>query len=181
MPAKIHSLRVVAVPHWRSVLAPRRSTFNTKDAARQMDVALTEVPPPSLLAFGKRYAYSHGILRRYLPDQCRAIQERYRKHCAASIEQRQAAKIEEFRRIAYQLHDDGSDLCPNRILTRMSVPHSLDYAIARELLAEIRREIANGKPRRKPCDRIGKDATGVGQGPTPHCVLTPGGMLLPPV
>jgi hypothetical protein len=34
----------------------------------------------------------------------------------------------------------------NRVLTRMSVPKSLDYRIARELLAEIKREIlANGR------------------------------------
>jgi uncharacterized protein (UPF0305 family) len=111
-----------------------------------MKVALTEVPPPSLMAFAKRHGYSHGILRKYLPDQCRAIQQRYREHYAASIEQRQAAKIEEFRRIAHQLHEDGVDLCSNRILTRMVVPHSLKYAIAREVLAEIRREIANRKP-----------------------------------
>ena len=98
------------------------------------------------MAFAKRHGYSHGILRKYFPDQCRAIQQRYRGHYAASIEQRQAAKIEEFRRIAHQLHEDGVDLCSNRILTRMVVPHSLKYAIAREVLAEIRREIANRKP-----------------------------------
>ena len=111
-----------------------------------MNATLAEVPPPSLMAFAKRHGYSHGILRKYLPEQCRAIQQRYREHYAASIEQRQAAKIEEFRRIAHQLHDDGVDLCSNRILTRMVVPHSLKYAIAREVLAEIRREIANRKP-----------------------------------
>jgi DNA-binding XRE family transcriptional regulator len=146
MLATIHSLCLVGVPHWRNVWGWRRSAFNNKDAARQMKAALTEVPPPSLMAFAKRHGYSHGILRKYFPDQCRAIQQRYRGHYAASIEQRQAAKIEEFRRIAHQLHEDGVDLCSNRILTRMVVPHSLKYAIAREVLAEIRREIANRKP-----------------------------------
>ena len=35
----------------------------------------------------------------------------------------------------------------NRVLTRMSVPKSLDHRIACELLAEIKREIlANGRP-----------------------------------
>jgi DNA-binding transcriptional regulator YiaG len=155
MPAKIHSLHVVGVPQWRSVLAPRRSTFNKKDAARQMDAALKEVPPLSLVAFGRRYGYSFGTLRKYLPDQCKAIQERYREHCAASIERRKAAKIEEFRRIAYQLHADGVDLCPNRVLIRMSVSHGVDYAVARELLAEIRREMANTKPVGSPLAKSG--------------------------
>ena len=159
MPAKIHSLGLSGVPHWRNVWVRRRSTFNSKDAARQMKAALTEVPPPSLMAFAKRHGYGHGLLRKYLPDQCRAVQQRFREYCAACIEQRRAAKIEEFRRIAYQLHDGGADLCPNRILTRMSVPHSLDYAIARDLLAEMRRELANRKPLGKPSSKIRKEST----------------------
>jgi hypothetical protein len=56
-------------------------------------------------------------------------------------------------------HNDGVDLCPNRILTRMAVPHSFKYAIARELLVEIRREIANRKPAGEPCGNIRKDTT----------------------
>lgn len=145
-PAMIHSLRLAGVPQWRNVWVQPRSAFNSRDAARQMDAALTEVPPPSLMAFAKRYGYGYGIMRKYLPDQCKAIQERYRQHCATSIEQRRATKIDEFRRIAHQLQDDGIELCPNRILIRMSPPHSLKYAIAREVLAEIRREMANKKP-----------------------------------
>lgn len=66
---------------------------------------------------------------------------------AASIQERQANKIAEFRQIAYQLHEQETELFVNRVLTRMSVPKSLDYRIARELLAEIKREIlANGRP-----------------------------------
>jgi hypothetical protein len=145
-PARIHSLRLAGVPQWRTVWVKQRSAFNSRDAARQMDAALAEVPPPSLMAFAKRYGYGYGIMRKYLPDQCKAIQERYRQHCATSIEQRRATKIDEFRRIAHQLQDDGIELCPNRILIRMSPPHSLKYAIAREVLAEIRREMANKKP-----------------------------------
>ena len=41
-------------------------------------------------------------------------------------------------------HDQGvgmMELFVNRVLTRMSVPRSLDYRIACELLAEIKREI----------------------------------------
>ena len=158
-PAGIRFLRLVGVPQWRNVWVQPRSTFNRHDAARQMNATLTEVPPPSLMAFAKRYGYSYGILRKYLPDQCGAIQERYREHCVASIEQRRAAKIDEFRRIAHQLHEDGVDLCPNRILTRMVIPHSLKYAIARDVLAEIRREIANRKPAGESCGNIRKDTT----------------------
>ncbi|MBI1791294.1 MAG: hypothetical protein HYR60_27520 [Acidobacteria bacterium] len=76
IPANIHSLSLIGLPHWHNVLAPRHSTFNNKDAARQMEAAFKEVPPPSLMAFAKRHGYSHGILRKYLPDQCRAIQQR---------------------------------------------------------------------------------------------------------
>jgi len=140
-PARIRFLRLVGVPQWRNVWLPRHSMLNRQDAARQMDAALTEVPPRSLMAFARRHGYSCGTLRRCFPDQCRAIQQRYREHYAASIEQRRAAKIGEFRRIAYRLHDHGMELCSNRILTRMSVPYSLNYAIAGGVLEEIKREI----------------------------------------
>jgi hypothetical protein len=149
IPANIHSLRLVALPHWHNVWAPRPPTFNNKDAPRQMEAALKEVPPPSLMAFAKRHGYTHGILRKYFPDQCQAIQQRYREHYAACIEQRRAAIIEEFRRVALQLHDDGTELTLNRIFTRMSTTQGLRYAIARDLLAETRREIANRESKGK--------------------------------
>jgi hypothetical protein len=85
MPARIHSLCLVDVPHWRNVWVRPRSAFNSQDAARQMDAALTEIPPPSLMAFAKRHGYSHGILRKYLPEQCRAIQQRYREHTPLAL------------------------------------------------------------------------------------------------
>lgn len=154
-PATIQSLCLINLPRWRKVFVPRPSTFNIQDAARHMVAAVREVPPPSLMAFRKRHRYTHGTLQRHLPDQCRTIQERYRKHCAALIEQRRIARIEEFRRIAYQLHDDGVDLCTNRIRTRMSVPCSVKYPIARQLLAEIRHDIANRKLAGKPTPRVG--------------------------
>ena len=91
--------------------------------------------------------YHYATLRKHFPAECRAVQERFREHCAASIQQGLANKIAEFRQIAYQLHEQGTELFVNRVLTRMSVPKSLDYRIARELLAEIKREIlANGRP-----------------------------------
>lgn len=151
IPANIHSLCLIGLPHWQNVLAPRRSAFNNNDAARQMKAALKEVPPPSLMAFVKRHGYTHRILRKYFPDQCQAIQQRYREHCAACIEQRRAARIEEFRRVALQLHKDGTELTLNRILTRMSIAHGLGHAIAREFLAEIRREIVGiDRPQESP-------------------------------
>jgi hypothetical protein len=150
IPANIHSLCLIGLPHWHNVLAPRRSTFNNRDAARQMKAALKEVPPPSLMAFVKRHRYTHRILRKYLPDQCQAIQQRYREHCAACIEQRRAARIVEFRRVALQLHDGGTELTLNRILSRMSTTQGLGFAIARDLLAEIKCEIANRKSASSP-------------------------------
>jgi len=157
MPAKIRSLCLIGLPHWHNVWAPRRAAFNNKDATRQMKAALKEVPPPSLMAFAKRHGYTHGILRKYLPDQCRAIQQRYREHYAACIEQRRAARIGEFRRVVLQLHDDGTELTLNRILTRMSTTQGLGYAIARDLLAEIRREIANRKSKGEPRGEVGNE------------------------
>ncbi len=60
---------------------------------------------------------------------------------AANLEERQANKIAEFRQIAYQLHEQGTELFVNRVLTRMSVAKTLDHRIACEVLAEISREI----------------------------------------
>ena len=44
--------------------------------------------------------------------------------------------------MAYQLHEQGTELFVDTVLKGMSPPRSLDYRIARETLAEIRREIA---------------------------------------
>ena len=70
------------------------------------------------------------------------------------------AKIAEFRKIAYQLHEQGIELFVNRMLTRMSVPKSLDYHIACELLAEIKREIlAKEHPSVKPRGKMTEQST----------------------
>jgi hypothetical protein len=51
-------------------------------------------------------------------------------------------------------------LVVNRVLTWMSVPKSLAHRMARELLAEIKREIlANGRPPAKPCSKMAKQST----------------------
>ncbi len=62
IPANIYSLCLIGLPHWHNVWAPRHSTFNNKNAARQMKAALRGVPPPSPMAFAKRHGYTHGIL-----------------------------------------------------------------------------------------------------------------------
>jgi len=105
-----------------------------------MDLALKEFPPRSLKAFQNRNGYHYATLHKHFPDQCRAIQERFRDYGAAVVRERHANKIAEFRQIAYQLHAQGTDLLVNRVLTRMSVPKSLDHGIACELLAEIKRD-----------------------------------------
>ncbi len=71
-----------------------------------------------------------------------AIQKRFREFDAASIQGRRAKKIAEFRQVAYQLHEQGTELFVNTVLKRMSPPRSLDYRIARETLAEVKGEIA---------------------------------------
>ena len=47
----------------------------------------------------------------------------------------------EFRQLAYQLHEQGTELFVNTVRKRMSVPKSLDCSIARVVLAEVKREI----------------------------------------
>jgi len=146
-PSDLQSLDCAGVPHWRNLWVRRRMPFNRIKVARQMDEVLRELPPPSMRTFERRNGYHYATLRKHFPAECRAVQERFREHCAASIQERQAKKIAEFRQIAYQLHEQGTGLFVNRVLTRMSVPKSLDYRIARDLLAEIKREIlANGRP-----------------------------------
>jgi hypothetical protein len=45
------------------------------------------------------------------------------------------------------LHEQGIELFVNRVLTRMSVPRSLDHHMACGLLAEIKHEILAGPAR----------------------------------
>jgi transcriptional regulator with XRE-family HTH domain len=162
-PDKVESLNLAGMPYWRNLWNWRSAPFNRVRAARQLDAALKEVPPPSLHAVRKRNQYHYATLHRHFPEQCRAIQERFREHSAALLRQRHANKIAEFREIAYQLHEQGTTLCVNRILTRMSVPKSLNYPIARGLLAEIKREIlAKEHPPAKPRGTMAKQRTSPG-------------------
>jgi hypothetical protein len=125
-----------------------------------MDLALKESPPRSLKAFQNGHGYHYATLHKHFPERCRAIQERFQEYTAAVIRERHANKIAEFRQIAYQLHEQGVNLVVNRVLTWMSVPKSLAHRMARELLAEIKREIlANGRPPAKPCSKMAKQST----------------------
>jgi transcriptional regulator with XRE-family HTH domain len=146
-PTQIESLDLVGVPHWRSLWARQRFGFDRLKTAHQMDLALEEYPPPSLKAFQNRNGYHYATLHKYFSDRCRAIQERFQEYTAASMRERRANKIAEFRQIARRLHEQGVNLVVNRVLTRMSVPKSLAHRIARELLAEIKREILTRRSR----------------------------------
>jgi TniQ len=158
-PGEMHSLDFRGVPHWRNLWVRRPTPFNKTKVARQMDEALRELPPPSLRAFHKRNGYHDATLHRHFPDQCQAIQKRFREYREAAMHDRHAQKIAEFRQIAYQLHEQGTELFVNRVLKRMSVPKSLDYRIAHEVLTEIKREIlANRKALGKPCGKMAKQS-----------------------
>jgi transcriptional regulator with XRE-family HTH domain len=146
-PGRNQVLDLEGVPYWRNLYVRRSPHFDKVEAARRIDQALRELPPPSMRAFEKRNGYHYATLHKYFPDQCIAIQERFRESRAALTKQRRAQTAAEFRQIAYQLHEKGTDLCVNAVLKRMSPPRSLDYRIAREVLDEVKQEIlANGKP-----------------------------------
>ena len=156
-PGDLQQLAFDGVPHWRNLGVRRATAFNRNTAARQMGDALRESPPPSLRAFVMRNGYHCATIQKHFPGQCREIQERFREFYEASIQQRQAKKIAEFRQIAYQLHEQGTELLVNRVLKRMSPPKSLDYRIACGALADIQREIlANTMAK---IDRLGKSST----------------------
>ncbi|MGA7931308.1 MAG: TniQ family protein [Candidatus Sulfotelmatobacter sp.] len=140
-PALIGSLDVAGVPHWRNLWARQRFGFDKLKTSQQMDVALKEFPPRSLKSFQNRNGYHFATLHKHFPEQCKEIQERFREYSAAIIRETHAKRIAEFRNIAYQLHEQGLELLVNRVLTRMSVPRSLDHNMACELLAEIKHEI----------------------------------------
>jgi transcriptional regulator with XRE-family HTH domain len=150
-PERIQFLDLEGVPYWRNLNARRNPHFDKLKAACRMDEALRESPPPSMRAVEKRNGYHYATLHKHFPDQCAAIQERFRENQAALTNQRRAQKAAEFRQIAYELHERGTDLCVNAVLKRMSPPKSLDYRIACEVLAEVKREIvANGKTSDSP-------------------------------
>ncbi len=154
-PAQIGPLDLAGVPHWRNLWGRQRLGFDKVKTAQRMDLALKDFPPRSLKSFQDRNGYHYATLHKHFPEQCKAIQERFHEYSAAMIRERHVEKIAEFRRIAYQLHDQGLKLFVNCVLTRMSVPRCLDYRIACELLAEIKSEIlANRKPTRKSSGRI---------------------------
>jgi transcriptional regulator with XRE-family HTH domain len=144
------ALDLGGIPFWRTLHARRRPHFDNLKASEQIEQALSELPPRSLRGFAMRTGYHAATLRKHFPNQCMAIQERFREAQAASTKQRHAQKVVEFRQIAQQLHEESIHLCVNAVLKRMSRPKSLEYSIAREVLADVQREIlANRKPARK--------------------------------
>lgn len=156
-PPQIGFQDLAGVPRWRNLWARQRFGFDRVKIARQIDRALKEFPPCSLKSFQNRNGYHAATLHKHFPEQCRAIQERFREYSATMVRERHAKKLVEFRKIAYQLHEHGIELFVNRVLTRMSLPRSLDHRVACELLAEIKREIgANQKPPSKPTSTMAK-------------------------
>ena len=135
------SLNPDDVPYWRNLYIRRQPDFNVVKAKQQLEDALRELPPPSLLSFQKRTGYHYATLHRHFPDLCQALCARFQQDRAASTEERHAEKIVEFRRIAERLHQEGIDLFLNRVFKRMSPPKSLDYRIARDLFAEVKLEL----------------------------------------
>lgn len=139
--SQIASLDLAGVPQWRNLWTRQRFGFDGVETAKQIELALKEFPPCSLKSFQNRNGYHSATLHKHFPDQCKTIQERFREHSAAAVRERYAKKIAEFRQIAYQMHEQGIELLVNRVLTRMSVPRSLDHRTACELLAEVKREV----------------------------------------
>jgi len=140
-PSSIQSLDVFRIPYWRGIRIRKRPTFDVQKAKQQMNEALQESPPLSLTAFRKRTGYHYETLRHHFPDLCAALCERYQQHQSATIENLLQNKIHEFREIANRLHKEGIDLLVYRVLKRMSIPKSLNYRMACELLLDIKREI----------------------------------------
>jgi len=137
-PAQIDSLDLVGVPHWRNLWDRRRFGFDRLKTAHELGLALGESPPRSLKSFQNRNGYHYATLHKHFPDQCKAIQERFRDYSAAMIQERHEKKIVQFRQIAYRLHEQGIELFVKRVLKRMAVPSNLDHRIACELLAGIK-------------------------------------------
>jgi transcriptional regulator with XRE-family HTH domain len=140
-PSSVQSIDVFRVPYWRAIRVGKRSNFDEYKTQQQLHEALQETPPPSLTSFQKRTRYHYGTLRSHFPDLCAKLCERFRQHQTATIEDRLRRRLQEFRNIAYQLHNEGVDLLVNRVLKRMSIPKSLPYRLACELLLDIKSEI----------------------------------------
>jgi hypothetical protein len=135
------SLDFDSVPYWRNLSVRRRITFDPTKARREMETALQEVPPSSLASFRRRTRYHQATLLRNIPDLYHALKERFRKHQAICIENRQQAKIAEFRKAAKELHHEGIKLYVHRVLKRMPPPRGLDHRIACKEFTQISREI----------------------------------------
>jgi len=147
-PDSIQALDVLRVPYWRGIRLRRKSAFDARKAQQQLREALQESPPPSFLAFQRRTRYHYGTLHKHFPELCNLLCERFRQHRIAAVEKRQQDRIAEFRKIAHRLHQEGIDLFVNRVLKRMSVPKSLNYRLACELLLDVKREILAREPTR---------------------------------
>ena len=140
-PAELRKLNFEDMPRWCNLWARRHTRFDKAVASRHMDEALRDTPVRSLHSIERRTGFHKATLQKYFPDQCRALIKRFREFSAASLQERQAKRIAEFRQVALQLHEQGTELFVNTVLKRMCPPRQLEFRIARGVLAEVKREI----------------------------------------
>ena len=138
----IQPLDFSRIPYWRSIRLRKRTDFDAHKAQRLLTEALQESPPPSMTKFRKRTGFHYATLQKHFPELCKQLVLRNQKHQTALFRRRQHDRISEFRTIAHQLHAQGSELVVFRVLKRMSSPRNFDWGQARQLLLEVKREIA---------------------------------------
>ncbi|MBH8578328.1 TniQ family protein [Nostocaceae cyanobacterium CENA369] len=81
-----------------------------------------EYPPLSMQEVTQQLGISLPSLKKYFPEICRAISERYANYCKEKSNQRVEILTQEIRQVAFKLHSEGIEPTASRISAHLSKP-----------------------------------------------------------
>jgi hypothetical protein len=85
-------------------------------------LASEEYPPLSMQEVTKQLGISLPSLKKYFPEICRAISERYTNYRQEKSKQRVEILSQEIRQVAFKLHSEGIEPTASRISAHLSKP-----------------------------------------------------------
>ncbi|WP_427158282.1 hypothetical protein ACQFX9_21245 [Aliinostoc sp. HNIBRCY26] len=104
-------------------------------------VANKAYPPPSMQEVTKQIGISLPSLKKYFPEICSAISERYANYCKEKSNQRVEILSQEIRQIALQLNSQGIEPTASRISAHLSKPGMILQKKAIATVYAVRREL----------------------------------------
>jgi hypothetical protein len=123
-------------------LVTRGSNYRKLCIQAEMELALKEDPPPSLIDLTRRLGYKNNAsLYNLFPSLCHQISERFKEYNQSTIIERKKQGIQEIREIAINLHKQGKNPIQENVEKLMKSPGSMRQHPKRIALRQVRQEL----------------------------------------